>query len=169
MNMFVLDTDPIKAVEGMYKAHITKMPLESTQLLSTAVRLLGGKAPYKPYNPGSRLVKWIIEHPDNYAWLWNHALGLFIEFHERRGKHHGALKAFQTLPDPVNNTIIPYSLPPLYMDEEFRKPCKTLDDVVECYRKMYKFQKSNLINFEEKEAPEWFNTLSYEPHATKNK
>lgn len=158
MNMFVLHADPLKSVEGMYKTHVTKMPLEATQLLSTAVGILGGHAPYKPYNPHSDLMKWIVAHVDNYSWLWHHAFALFNEFHERRGKHHGSLPAFDKLPVPTNVSTTPYSLPPLYMEPNYRRDCKSMNDVVNCYRTMYKYQKKHLADFETA-PPSWYNKI----------
>jgi hypothetical protein len=43
MNIFILDTDPVKAAEYMCDKHIVKMVTESAQMLSTARRLLDGK------------------------------------------------------------------------------------------------------------------------------
>lgn len=40
MNIFVLDRSHEKNVSYYMKSHVTKMPLEYTQLLSTAVRVI---------------------------------------------------------------------------------------------------------------------------------
>lgn len=56
MNIFYIDTDPVKAAQSMVDKHVVKMILESAQLLSTAHRVLDGqkeviKPEYDPYNP----------------------------------------------------------------------------------------------------------------------
>jgi hypothetical protein len=43
MNIFYIDTDPVKAAIGMVDKHVVKMILETSQLLSTAHRILDGK------------------------------------------------------------------------------------------------------------------------------
>jgi len=43
MNIFMVDMDPIVAAQSLVDRHVVKMVLESSQLLSTAHRVLDGK------------------------------------------------------------------------------------------------------------------------------
>jgi len=53
MNIFYLDSDPVKAAQVQYNKHVVKMILESAQMLCTAhhhyAELLEYKPDYVPY------------------------------------------------------------------------------------------------------------------------
>lgn len=165
MNLFVLDSNPTVAPSYLYKVHVSKMPLETTQLLCDATRVLTGDAPYKAYNVNNPLVKWILADYRNYGWLWFYGISLFAEFQSRRGKMHKSFEAFSKLPKPPLNVddvydyssyAIPFTLPPLVMPDEFQRPCGNIYDVVACYRDFYKNGKSHLANFENLTPPTWY-------------
>ena len=44
MNIFALNSDPILAAQNHVDRHVVKMPLETSQILCTVVRGLGGEA-----------------------------------------------------------------------------------------------------------------------------
>lgn len=58
MNIFVVDSDPVKAAMHLHNRHVVKMTLESAQLICTTRRWFGDTNPilYKPTH---------IHHPCN--------------------------------------------------------------------------------------------------------
>ena len=81
MNIFVLDKDPIKAAQYMCDKHISKMIIESAQLLCTAFD--DGVAPYKRTHYNHPCAKWVRESKNNFNWLFYHAWGLNMEYQDR--------------------------------------------------------------------------------------
>jgi len=64
------------------------MVLESAQLLSTAVHLCGGEAPYKPNHVNHPCAIWTRQSKGNYKWLLQHFNALLTEYTARYGKVH---------------------------------------------------------------------------------
>lgn len=101
MNIFVVDKDPIVSARLLPDRHVTKMIVESAQMLSivfskhywdcgTVARkdgtpFLTEKGAFKKHP----CTIWAAESPANCAWLIQHAIGLLEEFNARYGKQHG--------------------------------------------------------------------------------
>jgi len=61
MNLFILDTDPIKAAQLQCDKHVVKMIVESAQMLSTVHRMLDGIETRRPSKSGKTMVKyWVL-------------------------------------------------------------------------------------------------------------
>ena len=90
MNIFRLDNDPHLAATMAINKHIVKMPLESCQLLHTALRQFGCTADwlYKPFNPKHPSCLWVRESRSNFKWLVRHGKALCAEYTTRYGKIH---------------------------------------------------------------------------------
>jgi len=94
MNIFYLDSDPVKAAQIQYNKHVVKMVLESAQMLCTAhhhyAELYDYKTfvPYKKahYNHPSTI--WTRGNRSQYLWLYNHMLALGEEYTKRYSKKH---------------------------------------------------------------------------------
>ena len=94
MNIFYLDSDPVKAAQIQYNKHVVKMILESAQMLCTAhhhyAKLYDYKTfvPYKKahYNHPSTI--WTRGNRSQYLWLYNHMLALGEEYTKRYNKTH---------------------------------------------------------------------------------
>jgi len=111
MNIFVLDTDPIKAAQLQCDKHVVKMIVESAQMLSTAHRILDGDVFFGPSKSGLRTVKqwrhpdpeldhklyksvhvkhpctvWTMESACNYEWHYQHFMALCAEYSYRYGR-----------------------------------------------------------------------------------
>ena len=56
MNIFLLDEDLSRNARYMVDKHVVKMPVESAQMLCTALHCCGQDAPYKATH---------VNHPDN--------------------------------------------------------------------------------------------------------
>ena len=96
MNIFVTDPDPVIATSYLCTEHLAKMPLESAQLLSTAVRYHWEKSRkndvdkdwfdawnntvvnilYKATHAKHPSTLWILESLSNFNWLVRHAYAM---------------------------------------------------------------------------------------------
>ena len=100
MNIFAVDTDPIIAARQLPDKHVTKMILESAQMLSIVfsdhywgigeVMKIDG-TPFKTAKGAFKkhpCTIWAAAKPENCAWLIQHACGLCVEFRKRYGHKH---------------------------------------------------------------------------------
>ncbi len=165
MNIFYLDKDPDRAARSMINKHVSKMIVESGQLLSTAHRVLDGTEDIKLSKNNRRLKFWrhpnatldellykssFINHPsgvwtrasyDNYMWLYNHFIGLGAEFKRRYKKDHLTItKLADVLASaPKNIPHIGFTEPAQAMPDEYRDP-----DSLTAYHKYYVAEKLKL-------------------------
>lgn len=180
MNIFYLDHDPVIAAQMQCNKHISKMCVESAQMLSTAHRMLDGTIVLGPSKSGKRIVKhWILEgtnndilykavhinHPctvwtrecsANYEWHFQHFVALAEEYQFRYGKVHASLeKLYDILAKPPLHIRKSAELTqiPLAMHDE----CKISDDPVVCYRTFYmtKQDRFNMV-WTKRNVPDWF-------------
>ena len=105
MNIFVVDRDPIIAARQLPDRHVTKMILESCQMLSIVFSdhywgigevLKVDGTPFKTQRGAFKnhpCTKWAAENVNHCAWLIQHACGLSEEFRKRYGKFHGLHKS----------------------------------------------------------------------------
>lgn len=105
VNIFVVDTNPINAARLLPDKHVTKMILESAQMLSVVFShhywdigtvakvdgtpFLTKKGAFKNHP----CTQWAADKIENCAWLIQHGLGLCDEFNIRYGKQHGLTKS----------------------------------------------------------------------------
>lgn len=158
MNIFYVDSDPIKAAQALCDKHVVKMILESAQLLSTAHRL-------KPYFTVPDFVYKVTHqnHPSaiwaraslkNYFWLLGHTKALCDEYTFRYGKVHKTTNIVDWLSKyyphiPFN----PFTEPPQCMPDDF----KVDGDSVTAYRAYYVFGKIPTIDckWTKRSKPDW--------------
>ena len=89
MNIFVTNQCPIKSAIILDDKRLVKMALETTQLLSTTLTILGSqKAPYKPTHTNHPCTLWTTESKANYLWLLKHLQALLQEYTNRYSKIH---------------------------------------------------------------------------------
>ena len=165
MNIFVLDKDPQIAAWMHDDLRIGKMLIEATQMLTTALyrhgatedMLLEAGVTTQAGNAWRRTHQhhpctiWAGNTRSNWRWLWDHAVGLQVEFYARRGKHHACS-------DPADYTARlahlipdgPLTRHPLAMPDEFKVP----GDAVESYRRYFR-SKPN-VRYSRVEAPDWY-------------
>ena len=101
MNIFAVDRDPIRAAQALPDRHVTKMILESAQMLSIVYSPhywdIGPvmKVDGTPFKTAKGAFKkhpctiWAADKIENCAWLIQHAMGLLSEFRHRYNKKHG--------------------------------------------------------------------------------
>ena len=105
MNIFAVDHNPILAARLLPDRHVTKMILESGQMLSIVfsdhywdigtVSKVDG-TPFKTAKGAFKnhpCTQWAAKEFHNCAWLIQHACGLTGEFFKRYGKLHGLTKS----------------------------------------------------------------------------
>ena len=180
MNIFVLDNDPVKAVQLQCDKHIVKMIVESAQMLSTTHRILDGKMTIKLSKSGKRKVKywsmpdffddvfykavhmnhpctvWTRECSANYIWHYDHFIALCDEYTFRYGKVHASfLKLGHHLKNLPKNIRKSDELTkfPLAMPDE----CKVSNDPVVCYRNYYQTKQDRFtMKWTGRSMPDWF-------------
>lgn len=96
MNIFVTSKDPATCARALDNLRLNKMILETTQLLSTAHRVLDkvgvleGEPLYKLTHANHPCSVWLRVKQGNYQWLWKHLKALHAERHYRTGKSHAS-------------------------------------------------------------------------------
>jgi hypothetical protein len=157
MNIFLVDTDPIKAAQALCDKHCIKMILETAQLLSTSVYLTKGDLTglYKPTHLAHPCTKWASESKINFNWLKNHGLGLLSEYTFRYRKEHKSTQIIlkctnESLPDlPATDFV-------QVMPEVYRRP-----DPTEAYRAYYNSAKYMMATWTRRQPPEWWCSQLY--------
>jgi hypothetical protein len=72
MNIFATYSNAHDSAFALDDKRAIKMILESAQLMSTAIHLCGGKAPYKATHPNHPVSIWARQTNTNYWWLLEH-------------------------------------------------------------------------------------------------
>jgi len=163
MNIFYLDSDPIKAAQIQYNKHVVKMVLESAQMLCTAhhhyAELLDYKPDYIPYkkahyNHPSTI--WCRQNVKQYYWLYNHMIALGEEYTKRYGKEHLTItKCKDILEYPPFGIPLTadFTEPPQAMPDEY----KVEGDSLTAYWNYYEQEKYKIKGKNEKKIIRTFN------------
>ena len=91
MNIFVLDKDPAKAARMLNDRHVSKMILESAQMLSAVADRYGYPTLYKVSHKNHPCTLWAGNRRANWEWLIAHAMAMGGEKIKRTGKSHKSL------------------------------------------------------------------------------
>ena len=100
MNVFVTSKCPIECAKYLDTKRVSKMTLESAQLLSAAMRKHGyeGDGVYKISHENHPSSIWARETRGNYEWLLAHFKALAEEYYARRGHWHKSfVELYETL------------------------------------------------------------------------
>tara|TARA_Y100000004_G_scaffold97611_1_gene109305 strand:- start:1166 stop:1723 length:558 start_codon:yes stop_codon:yes gene_type:complete len=164
VNIFTLHTDPCIAARMQCDKHVVKMPLESAQMLASALRRYGatdidmpftkaGK-PYGNSHPHHPCTVWAGDTRNNFTWLCDHGLALCEEYTHRYGKSHACGHAirhmirFSHLIPEGRRTRFVQAMPDEY---KIRKA------PVIAYRRYYKSDKAEFATWDKgREAPLWW-------------
>ncbi len=94
MNIFVLDRDIKRCARFHCDQHVSKMILESAQMMCTALNKKGFVMPYKPTHSQHPCVLWVEESYSNFLWLKELAMELNEEFRYRydRQRDHASIE-----------------------------------------------------------------------------
>ena len=129
MNIFYLDSDPVKAAQAQYNKHVVKMILESAQMLCTAhhhyTELLAQDDSYIPYkkahyNHPSTI--WCRENSEQYLWLYDHMIALGDEYTKRYKKIHLTIKKCADIlqATPAGIPLGTFEEPPQCMPDQYK-------------------------------------------------
>jgi len=89
MNIFVVDKNPIAAARQLCNRHIVKMPLETAQMLCSALIANGCKdTRYRATHKSHPCTRWAGRSRNNFVWLVKHGLEMCREYTRRYGKVH---------------------------------------------------------------------------------
>ena len=180
MNIFFIDSDPVKAAQAHVDRHVVKMIVETAQILSTAHRLLDGELTvvdtitkkgkkrkkkiwrlpdgrdnilYHATHVNHPSCVWTRESVSNYLWLVELFYALCDEYTHRYGKVHKTFTklAYEIQSPPLNLKNFDSTPIHLAMDREFI----ISDDAIENYRNYYRIGKKSMHKWKNREAPEW--------------
>ena len=172
MNIFAVDDNPRRAAIALCDRHVVKMILESAQMLSGAHRMcdsdpiiLNGVRYntctlndyrelllYEVTHPRHPCSKWVRASGCNYAWLYEHYVGLMEEYTFRYGRQHACTKLQSLLQHPPvrlyrkSRTDFVQAMP-----EEY----KIDNDAVVNYRQYYRVGKAHLHSWTRRAPPSW--------------
>jgi len=153
MNIFVLSNDFEECSKWHLDKHIVKMPLETAQLLCTALHINGFKnTPYKPTHSKHPCTIWTAHSKQNFIWLCNLGKFLCAEYSYRYGKIHKCQEVINIC--EKNHSVIPDNTLTDFaqaMPEIYKKP-----NAVEAYREYYRNDKKHIANWSKRDIPYWF-------------
>jgi hypothetical protein len=181
MNIFVVDIDPKKAAKDLCDKHVVKMIVETTQLLSTAHRVLDGTCVIEKTKNNRNIKRWILRDPfmnsnlckaamvnhpcniwvreslHNYNWLLSHGREMCKEYSNRYSNTHSMEWLYTDLlverPNALMNENSRLMTPfPQAMPEKY----KVLGDPVTAYRNYYIHEKSRFAKWKYSNVPYWY-------------
>ncbi len=159
MNIFVTDLDPVIAARNLCDKHVSKMLLESTQLLSNAVRVYhpdAETAPYKFTQATHPCSKWVTEARENFDWLLDHAYEINREFKARFDNTHKCHEALKHI-----SNVKRYMRFPQHKMTSFKHVMPRIyrvEDIVSAYRSYIIDAKTFAAWEKGRSAPEWYFT-----------
>ena len=156
MNIFALSFDPLEAAQWHMDKHIVKMPLETAQMLCTALHRHGHAAMYKPGFVKHPCTLWCGNTIENFDWLCKLGLELCKEFTYRYEKIHDCEKVI--LDCIANRHVIPDGQMTVFakaMPVEFKKECP-----IESYREYYRKAKTHLATWKMRDEPPWYKEVT---------
>jgi len=156
MNIFVFNSNPRLAAKDHPKSYLTKLPLETAQLLCTAHHVINPgqyAIPYKKTHENHPCAKWVRQSKENYLWAVEYGLGLCEWFTKTRKKEHGCesvLRWAESFTDKIKFPDTGLKTFALAMPDKY----KTTDPVIS-YRSYFIGEKKKLATWEQ-EPPEWW-------------
>ncbi len=156
MNVFVLDTDITLCAQYHCDQHVSKMILESAQIMCTALTKKGFETPYKPTHVKHPCVLWLEESHSNFNWLKRLAFALNREFKYRydREQDHASIGAVQKISafSYEDKGLTPFVQA---MPEKYRRK----NDAVSAYRAFYRGEKARFAKWTKRPVPEWMHAV----------
>lgn len=167
MNNFVTNKSARICGKEHSDRHVIKMILESSQQLSTALRLHGynGDWVYKATHKNHPCTKWVAENIENFNWVLTLGFAYCEEYTYRTGKHHKSENILIRC-DILCDRFIPrgeLTVPPKAMPDEYKIGGDNWDDVVASYRNYYINGKTYMNKgkgpqwkYKPERCPQWF-------------
>jgi len=153
MNIFILDNQPHVASSMLCDKHISKMLLESVQLLCSAFE--PGAAPYKRTHYNHPCAQWTRETKQNYVWLAYYAGCISGEYCSRYNKVHKSEKVLNWCIDNIKLLNLPdLELTEFVqcMPDQYKAP----GNAVQAYRNYYIGDKARFAKWKNGKIPWWW-------------
>lgn len=153
MNIFYLDSNPVRCANYHNDKHVVKMILEYAQLLCSVHHLRGvpDEKLYRLTHQNHPSAVWVRSANAHYDWLYALFIALCDEYTYRYGKTHLTYQKLATrLKDCPFDDDLPFVPPPQVMPDEFK-----MEDTVLAYQNYYKNGKSNLLIYTKRGMPSW--------------
>ena len=153
MNIFILDRDIRRCARYHCDAHVSKMTLESVQILCTALNKKGFETPYRSTHLKHPCVLWVERSHDNFLWLVHLARALNDEYRYRyrRPVDHASVAVLDRIEhcrfDAVGLTEFVQAMPERY---------KVPGDPVAAYRAFYLGEKRSFARWTRRTPPPWW-------------
>ena len=152
MNIFILARDIETCARYHCDQHVSKMILESVQLLCTCLSKQGYTTPYRPthvHHPG---VLWLQESHANWCWLRDLALALNREYRHRyqREVDHASIAVLAAIAgmEYVDCGLTEFAQA---MPEHYRYR----GNAVRAYRAFYRGDKARFATWTRRSTPRW--------------
>jgi uncharacterized glyoxalase superfamily metalloenzyme YdcJ len=152
MNIFILDTDPIEAAIQQLDKHVVKMPLETAQMLCSALVRHGcEETPYKAAYRKHPCTIWAGMTRANFHWLIQHGMALCYEYTARYDREHKSQSVIEWCATQAHK--IPRGQLTEFvqaMPEQYRA-----EDAVAAYRAYYLGAKAKIATWK-RNQPAWW-------------
>lgn len=178
MNVFYIDHDPVTAATWLCDQHVSKMILESAQMMCTAIRMNLGlddvpreelphelRFLYRKAHPKHGSTIWVGTSYDNFKWIFQHVVQMHHQHQLRFGTRHKSFRVARiawvyTMNRRGTKDAVPFvekGLTPPYMAfgpdlGHLKDPA----DPVDSYRKFYIADKSKFATWTNSEPPPWW-------------
>ncbi len=156
MNIFYIHKKPENCAKMHCDKHVTKMVLETAQILCTCHWKNNSKAPYKPTHKNHPCVIWTEKSLKNYIWLCKLGLELCKEYTHRYKKIHKSeeviLWCYKNKPNLKRGN---FSQPFQAMPEKYKEK-----NTIEAYRNYYIGEKLKFAKWTKRKAPDWIKKYS---------
>jgi Pyrimidine dimer DNA glycosylase len=152
MNIFVLDLDIRKCARYHCDQHVSKMILESAQMLCTALNKQGFQTPYRSTHVNHPCVLWVEESYDNFQWLTKLAKALNAEYRYRFRKvvDHKSIPVINEVSSVRYQScgLTPFAQA---MPDQYKVP----GNAVLAYRRFYAAEKLSFARWTRRRVPSW--------------
>lgn len=158
MNIFYVNEDPEKAAQDLPNKLIVKMPLETAQLLSTAINELSGHqaSKYKTTHKNHPSAIWARTSVLNFDWLFRHGIALCDEYTFRYGKTHKCKEVILDCQDKFLNLTLNLKKDLTEMPKCMPDKYKEIKNPVEAYRAYMIGEKQHYAKWTKREMPKWW-------------
>jgi hypothetical protein len=157
MNIFVLDRNVKKCAQYHCDQHVSKMILESAQIMCTALNKMGFKTPYKSTHGKHPCVLWVEESYSNFVWLAQLAIELNTEFKYRYEKDNDHASVF-VIREIEHFTFSDNGLTEFV--QAVPEKYKYRGNAVRAYRSFYRHEKAKFAEWTKRPIPRWMNATT---------
>ena len=188
MNIFYLDSDPVKSAELHCDKHVVKMIIEYAQLMSTAHRVLDGDLYEDRTANNHRIKRWRlgdsnmenvvykashINHPSaiwtrasdsNYQFVYDMFVALCNEYTHRYGRVHLTEEKLKDLLQHLPNNIASADFvePPQAMPDDVKTT-----NAVDAYQNYYRVYKKDFAKWTDRQIPSFMKNITGNDNVSK--